>query len=630
MPVSYIIHRVRTGLYYDMSQAIKYNRSLDLMTILMVNCLMSYGTSALSIIIYMMIFINKATTANITCTNAVDSSNFTQCTKNNSKLWQILTLNHNVLTCIVVYLLWISMILLLCGDIEENPGPYEYQTDSEESIDSITNSIDFLLENSTSLVHLNVQSINNKLDIIQAEFGGFDIITLNETWLDNSTLSQDIVLQGFQEPFRRDREENRFGGVIVYVKNHIPCKRRQDLEVGQIECIWLECCIYKKKFLIGTFYRPPNLEANKWEYIAYSLEKAKDTNIQNIIITGDFNCNQYNILDSKMGDIISDQGMTQLISECTHFTENSATLLDLLIVNNIDIIEFSGVGENILPSSLRYHCPIFCVLKLPKSHTRTYKRKIWSFSKTDFLEYQNNLKNQNWDVLIHNEIDKACSNITNCIIDTATKTIPNKIVTSRPSDPPWMHNEIRKLIRLRKRHHSTAKRTDSQSNWAQYRKTRNLCINKIRNARQTYYGKVADNLKSGNLSPKQWWKELKRITDSKNSKTYPPIKFDEHSLPISDNKKKADLFNAYFCSQSNVNDRNTNLPNDSNLYYVNALPQIVTSTQNVKDVLETLDTSKATGPDCINPTLLKQAASAIAQPQSKFYNLSLRTSSAPN
>jgi hypothetical protein len=74
-------------------------------------------------------------------------------------------------------------------------------------------------------------------------------------------------------------------------------------------------------------------------------------------------------------------------------------------------------------------------------------------------------------------------------------------------------------IRLRKRKHSTAENTDSQSDWAQYRKTRNLCINKIRNARQNYYTKVANNLKAGDLSPKQWWKELKRITESKNSKT---------------------------------------------------------------------------------------------------------------
>lgn len=53
------------------------------------------------------------------------------------------------------------------------------------------------------------------------------------------------------------------------------------------------------------------------------------------------------------------------------------------------------------------------------------------------------------------------------------------------------------------------------------------------------------------------------------------------------------------------------------------------STQDVKDVLETLDTNKATGPDCINPTLLKQASPAIAEPLSKFFNLSLRKSTVP-
>ena len=215
------------------------------------------------------------------------------------------------------------------------------------------------------------------------------------------------------------------------------------------------------KFLIGTFYRPPNLEVSKWEYIAYSLEKAKDTNIDNIIITGDFNCNSYNTSDSKMTDIINDQGMSQLISECTHFTESSSTLLDLLIVNNTDIVEFSGVGENILPNTVRYHCPIFCVLKVPKSHTRTYKRKIWTFSKTDFQDYQTNLKNQDWDALISNDIDLTCSNINNCIIDVATKTIPNKVITSRPSEPPWMHNDIRTFIRTLKRLQSIAKKYDS-------------------------------------------------------------------------------------------------------------------------------------------------------------------------
>ena len=125
--------------------------------------------------------------------------------------------------------------------------------------------------------------------------------------------------------------------------------------------------------------------------------------------------------------------MSQLISECTHFTENSATLLDLLVVNNIDVIEFSGVGDNVLPNNIRYHCPIFCILKLPKSHTRMFKRKIWSFSNTDFREYQSVLKNQNWDSFLSNDIDQTCNSITKCIIESATETIPNKTIMSRPS-----------------------------------------------------------------------------------------------------------------------------------------------------------------------------------------------------
>ena len=82
---------------------------------------------------------------------------------------------------IILFLLWLTITLLLCGDIEVNPGPREYSVDSDDSSESITNSLDLMLENFTSLVHLHIQSINNKLDIIQAEFSGFYIITLNET-----------------------------------------------------------------------------------------------------------------------------------------------------------------------------------------------------------------------------------------------------------------------------------------------------------------------------------------------------------------------------------------------------------------------------------------------------------------
>ena len=70
--------------------------------------------------------------------------------------------------------------------------------------------------------------------------------------------------------------------------------------------------------------------------------------------------------------------MTQIISDLIHFTENSQTLLDLIIVNNVE----NGVGDNILPSNIRYHCPIYCALKLPKSYyLKTIKTSCDSYVK---------------------------------------------------------------------------------------------------------------------------------------------------------------------------------------------------------------------------------------------------------
>ena len=80
------------------------------------------------------------------------------------------------------------LLLLLSGDVELNPGPNDL---TENSSEISSDSFEKFLEKSITLVHLNVQSLTNKLDIIQAEFGGFDIITLNETWLDFTSTSDD-------------------------------------------------------------------------------------------------------------------------------------------------------------------------------------------------------------------------------------------------------------------------------------------------------------------------------------------------------------------------------------------------------------------------------------------------------
>lgn len=93
-------------------------------------------------------------------------------------------------------------------------------------------------------------------------------------------------------------------------------------------------------------------------------------------------------------------------------------------------------------------------------------------------------------------------------------------------------------------------------------------------------------------------------------------------------KIKADLFNNYFWSQSVVNNKNTELTNYNSFSDTCTISNIVISTQDVKDVSETLDTIKATV--LYQPNILKTSfASYCRNTKQVFFNLLLCKSTVP-
>ena len=119
---------------------------------------------------------------------------------------------------------------------------------------------------------------------------------------------------------------------MIYVRDSIYCKRRNDLEVQGLEATWVEIRVKSKSLLVGGFYRPPNSNAAYFDLISESTDRAYNTNIIDIFILGDFNYNLAKINANKMTDLIQEYNLTQLINEPTHFTENSSSLIDLILV----------------------------------------------------------------------------------------------------------------------------------------------------------------------------------------------------------------------------------------------------------------------------------------------------------
>ena len=145
----------------------------------------------------------------------------------------------------LVLVIWIVLLILLSGDVHLNPGP----SLSEGPTSSYTNDLYNFLNYPNHLwtVHYNVQSLRHKVDLLFVEFSKFDVILFSETWLDKNNSSTELLFPSFHCPERKDRENEPYGGVIIYIKDSLSYVRRHDLEPDELECVWVHVkfCNYR-------------------------------------------------------------------------------------------------------------------------------------------------------------------------------------------------------------------------------------------------------------------------------------------------------------------------------------------------------------------------------------------------
>ena len=141
------------------------------------------------------------------------------------------------------------------------------------------------------ILHINTQSVRNKIDELTAESSEYEILVLTETWLHPNILSEEITIPFFNKPYRKDRTGDAHGGVAIYTRSNLTSKHRTDLEIDNLEATWCEVMVGRRKNLIGVIYRPPNAEVGYWNKVEESIERAKATNIKQISVLGDMNCN---------------------------------------------------------------------------------------------------------------------------------------------------------------------------------------------------------------------------------------------------------------------------------------------------------------------------------------------------
>ena len=318
------------------------------------------------------------------------------------------------------------------------------------------------------------------------------VLCLNETKLDGSITDSYVKIKDYRI-FRKDRNRRGVGGVgwgvAIYVRDAMNVMFRSDLASDAIEAIPVE--IRKpnsKPFIITASYRPPAADDNFLEELE-CLIASIDSQDKEYILMGDLNCNKLSEHPDRstlqLNRICELYQLRQVIESATRITENTETLIAVIITSDSPKILSSGV----LHVGMSDHSLVYAIRKVTIPNRQGKLRYVTSrqFKNFDPDEFRNDVKLMPGDKIssICNPNDKwKCwkqmfDTVANRHAPLRTRRVKNK-------DSPWLTSQIRKLIIERTLAKKTAIKSRDPEHWKLYRCLRNNVNNVIRTAKSDY------------------------------------------------------------------------------------------------------------------------------------------------
>lgn len=362
-------------------------------------------------------------------------------------------------------------------------------------------------EHHLEFCHFNIRSLlsdfNSFVDYVSD--GLLDVIGLSETWLHQGVSSESVKISGY-DFFRNDRD-SRGGGVGFYIKNCLKPKLVDTADTrGGLEQLWVSIKLEGRRLCLGSLYRPPSANLvqclDDLENIITEILPQYDF----VIFGGDLNVDFLNLNSNSLNLLkvfLHKYNLEQIVTQATRVTDTSQTLIDLIVVTDISLI---NTTNNIDLENISDHCLVSCNLFLRKPKPDIKLRTYRDYSSFDYNNFLDDLYRMNWDNVYNKEHPDDIIYFLNEKLNSLFNVhIPLKTSRFTRAPAPWLTDNLKLMIKLRKKALSKYKKYKTESAKREYKELRNFVTMAVRNEKKAY---LNSKLKS---SPADFWRTTKYL-----------------------------------------------------------------------------------------------------------------------
>jgi len=448
------------------------------------------------------------------------------------------------------------------------------------------------------------------------------IIGITESWAHKDILDAELALTGYVM-FRKDRQERKGGGVILYIKECIQAYEVQlKSEADCEEAIWCNIVTRHSTLTIGLVYRSPNIGHEEDVKLQNAI---KETSKGECVIMGDFNHGhiQWKSLESAGGD---DQQFIFLIQDCfltQHVLEptRGGNVLDLVFSSQNELVDNVKVHE---PLGSSDHNQIHFSIKV---QSRNNAKKQWrrNFNKGKYKQMRTYLAHLDWTTLMKNKTATECwTLLKNEIEGIIERFVPLKKQGKRSRKKHLSKEAIRKIA-YKQSMWRVYKDTGNVEDYNKYKEALNIATTEIRKSKRTFEQKLANDIKNDSKSFYAYVRSKQKVRDKVG-----PIENSAGNI-ISDGFQMAESLNEYFSSVFTTEDIDSVPLPDTKFEggESSELGQLFVTPEMISKKIKKMKDNKSPGVDGIPPKLLKEIVDQISTPLAIFFNLSLKEGIVP-
>ena len=499
------------------------------------------------------------------------------------------------------------LLLLLCGDIEINPGPYQlvFGHLNARSITSVTNEID---------KPCLIQDLITDSDI--------EILSVNETWLNPNELPE--TLNSFlPENFsfiNCPRLTGRGGGVGFIFRNYLKLQKCNLPIYSSFESLLAKCTFGNKLFQFLTIYRPPSSVTSSFLKEFSDLLESISSTSSELVISGDFN---YHVDDINCRDSLNFLSVLENFDLKQHInfpTHNRGHTLDLFITRQNSTYSFKNEFEYVCFSD---HLLVRTEIEIPS------QPKIVSSFKTIRKLSNINLDNFKDDILSSAlfsnsfpDIDSYVHQFQSSLVQILDKHAPLvSIKINRKKSQPFITKEIKAAKSKRSRLETIWRRTKSEYHKNAFKTQAKIVSKLITKSKQEYYRKIISQL---HCKPKDLWSALNTL----QNKNFMPKLPQYNTL-----KELTQTFSEFFKNKIENLCNKLPMPNEDAYCVPPVKPLVLSefSCATPEEIFNIISTSSNSSCllDAIPTKLLKSCADILVEPITNLINRALIEGSFP-